>query len=821
MDYFGSQVLDQLQAGIRDFLLRSAFLPHMTAEAVAAVTGNEDAGRVLALLHRHNAFIQKHPVKEPVYEYHPLFREFLTAYAREAFPPEEIRRIRQAAAAGQERAGRFEDAVVLYREAEDVEGLVRVVLAQAPQLLGQGRHQMLLEWLGHLPPGVIEATPWLQCWKAFGLLPLNQEESLTLFERVFHAFRSAGDATGTFLAWTGVVESIMFRMEGQFGRMDSWISEMEELLREHRTIPGIEIESRVTSAMAKALYARRRAGTDVEGWAQRAAAIVRNPSAAPPQRIESLLSLALLRLIRGDLSEVEQALAALRGHFKGQEVPALLRLTAVWMETAVVIMRARFDQCLALTSEGLALAEKSGVHLLDGMLLGNAAHAQLLLRNLAAARALLERMEPLLAAAGPWIKDFHQFLLACETLCARDTPSARRHAERSVDERSEEVSEAEAAVFKNLLLALVAHDGGDENARGVYLARARPYVNESNNRLTQSQYALVAAYFLLENKHGPSAPLELADHLRVAREAGVYTSYVPKPGLLERVAAAALEAGVEVEYARELIRRNRLRPGPEGADLDQWPWPVKVYTLGGFELHREGEPVSFPRKVQQRPLLLLKTLVALGGRDVPEERLADALWPEADGDLAHQSFTAALHRLRQLLGTDESCVLKGGRLTLSESVCWVDAWAFERRLARPGEGSPSGNGAAQRAEKLERALSLYRGPFLLGESDGDAVSAMRARLQRAFLRGAEELGGIRERGKDWERAIACYRRAVEADECSEPFVRRLIACCLRIGREVEARAVFESYARTLAASGRGQPSTELARLLNEGAARTS
>jgi len=30
-----------------------------------------------------------------------------------------------------------------------------------------------------------------------------------------------------------------------------------------------------------------------------------------------------------------------------------------------------------------------------------------------------------------------------------------------------------------------------------------------------------------------------------------------KRGLLERLAAVALEAGIEVEYAREMIRRNR------------------------------------------------------------------------------------------------------------------------------------------------------------------------------------------------------------------------------------------------------------------------
>ena len=92
--------------------------------------------------------------------------------------------------------------------------------------------------------------------------------------------------------------------------------------------------------------------------------------------------------------------------------------------------------------------------------------------------------------------------------------------------------------------------------------------------------------------------------------------------------------------------------------------------------------VEFGRKVQRRPLALLKTLISLGGRNVSEARLTELLWPDADGDLAHQSFTAALSRLRKLLGTDDALVLKDGRLSLSNRHCWVDAWAFERFLAQ-------------------------------------------------------------------------------------------------------------------------------------------
>ena len=90
--------------------------------------------------------------------------------------------------------------------------------------------------------------------------------------------------------------------------------------------------------------------------------------------------------------------------------------------------------------------------------------------------------------------------------------------------------------------------------------------------------------------------------------------------------------------------------------LENWPWPLKINTLGQFAMERDGEAVRFSGKVQQKPLLLLKALIAFGGREVKEEQLCDALWPDAEGDLAHRSFETTLYRLRLLLGKEAIAV---------------------------------------------------------------------------------------------------------------------------------------------------------------------
>ena len=93
-------------------------------------------------------------------------------------------------------------------------------------------------------------------------------------------------------------------------------------------------------------------------------------------------------------------------------------------------------------------------------------------------------------------------------------------------------------------------------------------------------------------------------------------------------------------------RRADLQPG----DLDHLETAashdaplVSVFTLGRFSLLLNGKPAEFGRKAPQRPLELLKAIIALGGREVSSTSLMSALWPDVDGDVAQRSFDTTLH----------------------------------------------------------------------------------------------------------------------------------------------------------------------------------
>jgi hypothetical protein len=109
---------------------------------------------------------------------------------------------------------------------------------------------------------------------------------------------------------------------------------------------------------------------------------------------------------------------------------------------------------------------------------------------------------------------------------------------------------------------------------------------------------------------------------------------------MARICAQALKEEIEVEYVRGLIRKRHLKPVGELYDLEAWPWPVRIYTMGRFEVVVNDKPLRSDVRGRQKQLTLLKVIVAMGGRKVHVEQICDALWPDADGSHSPLPSTA-------------------------------------------------------------------------------------------------------------------------------------------------------------------------------------
>jgi two-component SAPR family response regulator len=245
--------------------------------------------------------------------------------------------------------------------------------------------------------------------------------------------------------------------------------------------------------------------------------------------------------------------------------------------------------------------------------------------------------------------------------------------------------------------------------------------------------------------------------------------------------------------------------GPQATAL------VSLFTLGRFSLLLNGKPPEFGRKAPRRPLEMLKTIIALGGREVSIASLMSELWPEVDGDTAQRSFDTTLHRLRKTLGDDRVLVLKDGKLSLDGQYCWVDVWVFERLLGQSHRilmRDVTGKQIFTLEQLTERLISLYQGHFLAKDDITSWSVSMQERLRSKFIHHLLEVGRYMEKHGYWERAMRYYRKGTDVDDLVEVFHQRLMYCCLQTGRISEGMAVYRRCRQVLSITLSLQPEQE-------------
>ena len=238
---------------------------------------------------------------------------------------------------------------------------------------------------------------------------------------------------------------------------------------------------------------------------------------------------------------------------------------------------------------------------------------------------------------------------------------------------------------------------------------------------------------------------------------------------------------------------------------------VSVFTLGRFSLLLNGKPAEFGRKAPRRPLELLKTIVALGGREISTTNLMSALWPDVDGDTARRSFDTTLHRLRKMLGDSRVLMLKEGKLSLDGRYCWVDVWSFERLLGQSHRllmRDNTGKQVFSVGRSTEELANLYHDHFLAKEDLTSWSVSMHERLRSKFIHHLLEVGRYMEKHGYWEQAIHCYRKGIDVDDLVEVFYQRLMACCLETRRLSEGLSVYRRCCQVLSITLGLQPESE-------------
>jgi LuxR family transcriptional regulator, maltose regulon positive regulatory protein len=810
-DYFGSELFDQTESETQRFLVETALFPSMTARMAQSLTGLGHAGEILARLSDNHFFTTRDVQREPVFQYHPLFRDFLLARGRRIRTHAETAPLLERAATILEGQGHVEDALALAQESASWERLAGLIVKQAPATMAQGRHRTIEAWIRALPSEVVDANAWLLFWQGVSLMPTNLVESRCHLERAFERFDAQSEATGRLLAWSAIVDCHLYAWD-DFGRLDPWIAWMDDNGSLLEGTPP-DVEAAVVTSMTGALVHRQPQHPRIHEWLHRSRALISGTGNAH-FRLRSGSYAFLHYFWAGDVARMRAVLDEILRAARDPDAPPLSRITGKCCEAAASAtwrLGGSTEMSLQSVEDGLALARATGVHTTDFMLLAQGAVSAISDGTSRAAREWLDKMAGL--ALGRDARSYCHFLASWNAVLHGEVERAIGYVDLALPLAIDSGMPYSEAVAR-LLRAELLHDTGRDVEAQNEIARARCLADGMRNEFVGCMVDLAEARIALDT-HTPVADASLARALTTMRERSIPNTYFWVPRWMARVCVAALDGGIEVPFVRQLVRERRLVPDEPPLHCALWPWDLRIASLGTFVVERDDKPLEFSAKAPRRTLLFLKTLIACGERGASGERIADLLWPNAEGDSAQQALTTSLHRLRQLLGNEKAVQLREGWIRLDSRYCWVDAPAFETLLAGADEreGVPSGRLSAEQRRDMERALALYKGPFL-GEASEPWLASYRERLRRRFVRGIERVGDSYEQEQRYESAEHWYSKGLDAEEATEHLYQRLIRCQGLAGRTADAVATYERCRRALRSSLGAEPSQETDALLS-------
>jgi len=193
-DYLAAEVLDQMPADLRGFLLRCAVLPELTAARCAQLSGEPQAARLLAEVERRGLFASVLDADELTLRLHDLFRDFLEDRLQREHAGELPALLRRAAE-GEDDLPR---AVGYLARAGAWDEAAQAVAGRGVELLSAGGGPSLAQMLALFPPAEFARRPELHFLRGLSCFPTFAFDTLLAemqqAEAGFHAAGRAAEA---------------------------------------------------------------------------------------------------------------------------------------------------------------------------------------------------------------------------------------------------------------------------------------------------------------------------------------------------------------------------------------------------------------------------------------------------------------------------------------------------------------------------------------------------------------------------------------------------------------------------------------------------
>lgn len=802
-DYLARDVLDRQPPDIAAFLRDTAVLRELTPAACDAVTGLGSGAAMLARLHDLDLFVVA--LGEKHYRYHHLFHDFLREQLRA--DPEAARSRPRRAAGYFQTQGDWEAAIYYWLSSGSFAEAAAAIEAAGETALRTGRLDTISAWIDSLPPEVVADHPLLQHYLGdVYRLRSRFDDALRWYAEAERTWRARGDLNGISRALRG--QALVYLDTVRPAQAESLLEEalrltdgiadrdararLLELLAENKLNMGKPAEAEALQAEARSLReegpdedvigvrVKLRTGQLAEAlqilvsWAEAERREAALGQIHPPRaHRETVLLLSLIDAFRGD-ADTAFALAqegiALGERLGSPFVTAVgyVRLGHAWQLRAATGMRLTTDEAIRCYQTAMAMGDRLAVRRTRLEVMWGLTRAYGFSGDLASAEAAAAEA----AELGRWSGD--QWVAALAELALGAGYVLARQFDRAIETLSRTL--------------LIFRDCGDSFGR----AAARLWLSLAYFELKQAErlgpclddwLGLCETHgydflFASATLHGPPDPRRLVPLLIEARARRYRPAYVSR--LLTEIGLLDI----------------KVHPG----------YQLRVQALGAFRVWRgsvEIEPRDWRRDKARQ---LFQLFLAQRGHPLQRDEIVDRLWPSLTPEAAMRDFKVALNALNKVLEPARPAdapfafiVREGAAYFLRpEADLWLDAAQFEQAaetgLRLSDAGLPSSNEAMAR---LQMAVKLYSGDFMLDALYEDWASEERERLLALYLRAANKLAEAHIDRRQFDEGLSICQAILARDSCWENAYRLIMIAYARQGNRPQALRAYQRCVNTL------------------------
>lgn len=778
--YLAAEVLDRQPPDVQHFLRTSAVLREMSVPLCREILGVGEPGGLLAEVERRNLFITRFGKGTgATFRYHNLFRDFLHQELHRRDPPR-YAELHLRAAAWFDRVNDVEEAVYHYLAAEVYPEAIALMERVSREWFVRGRVETLLDWSQELPELIKPQAPRLLLYR--GKVLTDRYDFKGAQQALVYAEAGFGDEKEHIseLAEVHNQRALLELFEGRYEKAIFESQTAMEMLDQDDVMERVNAQRYIGKAYVGL-------GRLDEGVAKLEEALVLyRQIGSPYDVVNSLQDLGDVLIALGYLDQaaiyLNEALALVR------RLGASSRLAMLLNDLGYLChLRGQYQNALALYEEGLAVARRgdeprSQAYIAVGMAdlyrdLGLYERAALLYDT---GQRLSGEMEPslavyiLLAQADMyrWRGDLSQvFALLQEARCLVEKKSLGFEMQGRLTV-AEGVALAESEQVESGLGRLV--DGID------FLES-----HHVKRELGRAYFLLAKVHLSAGDDHQAVATLRRA--MAVAEEVGTFQFAVAEGQHAPAVVDLGIDAGIALcrDIAVGVKELESFRDQQSRFDTgEQRRVPrLKIYALG------EGQVICDERVLSSSDwqAAMAKELFFYILLNAPLERdvIGTVFWPELSSKKMINSFHTTLHRIRRAVGS-QVVVAEGGYYRFGDVTYWFDVEEFESLIARARLLPPHD---WQTEDLWKRALALYRGDFL-PEVGRDWCIPRREALREMYIEALIGVGRCHEARRDFEGAVAWYRRALEADELREDVHRLIMRCYVEAGQRSKALAQY-------------------------------